>query len=237
MRFVKLSYALFYFSYIVVIIVALFFDRIHLIYVKPLVPISLIFIYVINSKSVNFFFIISMIVIAVNDTLVYIDFDKYFDIVGLLIVSFYLINVFLLRNYISLKDIKFKEFVSFPIIISFVLISYLIFSVSQLVIPVLVDSIFTFFMILLVLLFFVGTCFFIYIIDKYKGNFKLFVSASCCLFVNALLLISHFYYYAREFTILANLAEIAGLYFFLKFLIDARLIDEDDRKINYLKDV
>ncbi|WP_405206986.1 hypothetical protein [Aquimarina sp. LLG6339-5] len=175
-----------------------------------------------------------MIAIAVNDTLVYVDFDKYFDAVGVLIISFYLINIFLLRSYISMTDIKLKKLASFPIVISFVLISYLIFSVSQLVLPVLMDSIITFFTILFVILLFVGVCFFIYITDRYKGNFKLFISASCCLFVNALLLINHFYYYAREFTILANITEIAGLYFFLQFLIEARLLNRED---NFLKDV
>ncbi len=234
MRPISPSYVLFYFSYVVVILVAFFCERIHLIYVKPLVPVSLIVIYIIKTKVVNVFYILSMIAIAINDTLVYADFDKYFNVVGMLIISFYLINIFLLRSYISLADIKLKKLASFPIIISSILISYLIFSVSQLVLPVLMDSIVTFFAILFAVLLFVGVCFFIYITDRYQGNFKLFISASCCLFVNALLLINHFYYYAREFTILANIAEIAGLYFFLQFLIEARLLDRED---NYLKDV
>ncbi len=175
----------------------------------------------------------SMLVLLVNDTLIYIDFAKYFDLVAITVITFYLLCVFLLRKYIVLTDLQIKKIVTFPIVISLALISYLIFSISELVLPSLIDSVFSFFVILIVLLIFVAACFFIYIVDKYEGNFRLFISASCCLFVNALLLINYFYFHTRVFTILINIAEIAGLYFFLRFLIEAKPIDLEYEKEKY----
>ncbi len=216
-----------------VIVVAVFFEEQYLLYTKPLIPISLIFIYIFNSKTKSVYYFVSMILLLMNDTLVYHDFARYFDVIALILVLFYLFNFLLLKNYISFGDLKIRKLITFPIIISFILISYLTFSISQLVLPALVDSIISFFMILIALLLFVGICFFIYTIDKYYGNVRLFISASCCLFVSAFLLINYFYYYTRVFTILINIAEIVGLYFLLKFLIDAKPIQPGDESDNF----
>ncbi|MFD2561773.1 hypothetical protein [Aquimarina rubra] len=181
----------------------------------------------------NIYYLMSMLVLIFNDTLIYLDFAKYFDLVAVTIIFFYSLCVVLLKNYITIADIQIKKLVTFPILISLVLISYLIFSISQLVLPNLIDSVVSFFMILIVLLIFVATCFFIYIIDKFQGNFRLFISASCCLFVSALLLINFFYYHTRVFTTLINVAEIAGLYFFLRFLMEAKPIDTEFENEKY----
>ncbi len=233
LRGIKGIYILFYFSFLIVVLVAMFLKEEYLVYTKPLIPISLILIHVFNVKSINPYYVVSMLVILANDTLVYIDFAKYFDLVAITIITFYVLCVFLLRKYITLADLQLKKFLTFPIIISLTLISYLIFSISQLVLPSLMDSVVSFFMILIALLFFVGVCFCIYIIDKYESNFRLFISASCCLFVSALLLINYFYFYTRVFTILINIAEIAGLYFFLRFLMEAKPIDLEYEKDRY----
>ncbi len=232
-RSIKGVYILFCFSFLIVVLVAIFLEEEYLVYVKPLVPISLILIHVFNVKPINPYYVVCMLVLLVNDTLIYIDFAKYFDLVAITIIIFYLLCVFLLKKYINLADLQIKKFVTFPIIISLTLISYLIFSISELVLPSLMDSIFSFFMILIILLLFVAACFFIYIIDKYEGNFRLFVSASCCLFVSALLLINYFYFHTRVFTILINIAEVAGLYFFLRFLMEAKPIDFEYEKSKY----
>ncbi|AXT50122.1 hypothetical protein D1818_04480 [Aquimarina sp. BL5] len=233
MRGIKGTHILFYFSFLIVTLVAIFLEEKYLVYTKPLIPISLILIHIFNVKSISLYYVASMLVLLVNDTLIYIDFAKYFDLVAITVIIFYLLCVFLLRKYIVLTDLQVKKIVTFPIVISLALISYLIFSISELVLPSLIDSIFSFFVILIVLLIFVAACFFIYIVDKYEGNFRLFISASCCLFVNALLLINYFYFHTRVFTILINIAEIAGLYFFLRFLIEAKPIDLEYEKEKY----
>jgi len=231
---VKGTYLLFYLSFLIVVLVAVFCEMLHLVYVKPLVPISLGVIGLMYlQRSLRFYFTLSMLTIMVNDTLVYWDFGKYFNQVAITIIIFYFFCLLLLKNYISLKDINLKKFLSFPIMISVILIGYLTFEISVLVLPNLQDSIVAFFLILIVLFFFVGTCFFIYIIDEFQGNFRLFITASCCLFVTALLLINNFYYYDRIFTVLINIAEVIGLYFFVNFFLYAKPIDSEHKEENY----
>ncbi len=231
---IKGTYLLFYLSFLVVVLVAVFCEKLHLVYVKPLVPMSLGLIGLIYLKrSLKFYFILSMLVIMVNDTFVYCDFGKYFHQVAVAIITFYFFCMMLLKNYISLKDINLKKLFTFPIMISFILIGYLTFEISTLVLPKLQDYIVSFFLILIALLIFVSTCFFIYLIDEFHGNFRLFITASCCLFVTALLLINDFYYYNRIFTVLINIVEIIGLYFFTKFLLDVKPIDSEYKEGNY----
>lgn len=230
----RLAYLFFGFSFIVVVFTSVFYENIHLVYVKPLIPLALIFICISDKKSIWFYYSLSMLILMVSGALVYLDFYKYFNQVAITIILFYLVNIFLLRKYITLKDIKITRFTSLPIVISMFLVAYLVFSVSQMVLPSLVDVAFSFFAIMFTLFVFVGACFVIYLVDKYEGNFKLFVSASCCLFVNALLLINHFYYYSKVFTVLTNITEVIGLYFFLKFLMEVKLKDDKQGSQRYL---
>ncbi len=88
-------------------------------------------------------------------------------------------------------------------------------------------------MIVVSLLLFVIASFFIYVADRYEKSIYLFIAACCTLFVDALLAINELYYYTRVFTVLINIAEIAGLYFFTFFLIEAKLIDEKTSKEKY----
>jgi len=212
----------------------MFFQESYLVFAKPFVPISLILMSVFNEKKINGYYILSMLVLIVNDTLVYLDFTRYFDLVAVCIITFYLLCMLLLRKFIALKDLEIKKILTFPIVISGVLMGYLIVSISQLVLPSLMDSIVSFFLILIALLAFALTCFFIYIIDKYEGNVRLFASANCCLFVNALMLINHFYYHTTIFTVLINIAEITGLYFFLRFLLEVQPAEMKDERNQYL---
>lgn len=230
----KLTYGIFYSCFVLVIFVAMFFEASYLVYVKPSIPISLILVSIFGSEKMNLYYIISMVILMVNDTFVYLNFKEYFDLVAVCIITFYLLCMLLLRKFIALKDLQIKKIITFPIITSGLLMGYLIVSISQLVLPSLMESIVSFFAILIALLSFALTCFLIYIIDRYKGNVRLFASANCCLFVNALLLINHFYYHTRIFTVLVNVAEIAGLYFFLRFLMEAKQGEMIDEKNQYL---
>ncbi len=226
---------IFCFSFLIVVLTALFFEKRYLIYAKPLIPISLMLIYLVsNTKSLRLYFVLSMITIMINDSFVYYDFVRYFDLVAVIIILFYSICIIMLSHYVNFQDVKSRNFFSIPIVVSIILISYLIFSISNLVLPNLIDSVISFFLVLIAIICFVGTCFFIYIIDKFYGNFRLFITASCCLFVNGLLLINDFYYYSRVFTVLINIAETLGLYFFMKFFIEAKPIEAMSEKNGYL---
>lgn len=166
-----------------------------------------------------------MLVIAITDVFIYLDFVKYYTVIAVLIFTFYGVCSLLLKDFISKKDIKLKVFASPPVIVSMFLIGYLIFSITDLVLPKIINSIGAMNLIITGLLLFVTICFFIYVSDRYKKSIYLFIAACCTLFVDALLAINELYYYSREFTILINGVEILGLYFFTKFFIDTKPID------------
>ena len=209
---------------LLVILTATFWDKWTLVYAKPWVVLSLIIIYINEVSKINLWYLISMLFILITDTLVYLHFIKYFEIISILVSIYFVICSYLLKDYIAIKDIKVNSITRFPILISILLIGYLIFSITELVLPKISDSIWSLIIILFTLLIFAALCFFIYLADRYHGNIRLFIAASCCLFVNALVPINELYYYNRVFTVLINIAEIAGFYFFMKFLIDAKPI-------------
>ncbi|MEW7290448.1 hypothetical protein [Aquimarina sp. 2304DJ70-9] len=163
-----------------------------------------------------------MIVISITDIFNYIDFIRYYDSIAILISSFYVLCIFLLRDYIVKDDIKLDRLVSLPVIVSMILIGYLIYSIIDMAVPKVGDSPGSVAIIVISALLFVAISFFIYISDRYEKSIYLFIAACCTLFVDALLAINELYYYTRVFTILINIAEIAGLYFFTSFFIETK---------------
>ncbi len=220
----KPTYLLFYFLFTLVIVVAVFFEKELLIYTKPLVSVSLLVLYIKYVKIVDPFFVVSIFLIIATDIFTYIDFLKYYDIIAVLIAMFYTFCVLSLKSYIIKKDIALQKLISPPVIISIVLIGYLIFSITELVLPKIQNSVGMIVIIVVSLVVFSGVSFFIYVADRYEKSIYLFIAACCTLFVDALLAINELYYYNRVFTALINIAEIAGLYFFTSFFIETKEI-------------
>lgn len=219
------TYLIFYITYLIVMCVSVFFDKKWLVYVKPIVPVSLIYLYFRSVKKSSFLFPLSMLIIAITDVFIYLDFVKYYTVIAVHIFIFYGLCSFLLKDFISKKDVKLKVFASPPVIVSVILIGYLIFSITDLILPKIMNSIGAMILIVIGLLLFVSICFFIYVSDRYEKSIYLFIAACCTLFVDALLAINELYYYSREFTVLINGIEMLGIYFFTKFFIDTKPID------------
>ncbi|WP_211075429.1 hypothetical protein [Aquimarina sp. MMG016] len=222
MKKIPLTYLPFFIAALVVFVTTIFFEKGSLVYVKPLVFLALIYVYVRKANKYKLVYILSMLILFVNDTLVYSDFMRYFDAIAIVIALYYVFSMFLLKVFFTLKGVNLNTIFSFPVIISLVLISYLTYSITDLVLPHILDSLLFFGIIMISMISFVSMCFYVYITDKYSGNFRLFIVACCCLFVNALLPINEILYYNRVFTIVVNVAEMAGLYFFMEFLIKAK---------------
>ncbi|PKV52129.1 hypothetical protein ATE84_4231 [Aquimarina sp. MAR_2010_214] len=234
MKKINITYLLTYFAFLIVICVAIFFDKWLLIYVKPIVPVSLILLYQRFAKKTNFLFPLSMLVIAVTDVFVYLDFMKYFSVIAILIASFYTLCLLLLKDFISIQEIKLNKLISPPAIVGVLLIGYLIFAITGLVLPKIINSIESIILIILSLLLFVTVCFFIYVANRYEKSIYLFIASCCTLFVDAFLAINELYYYSRSFTTLINIVEIAGIYFFTIFLVETKLVKKERLKDKYL---
>ncbi len=222
MKKINITYLLFYCAFAIVVFIAIFLDKWLLVYSKPIVPMSLIVLYLVHVKKVNLLFPLSMLVIAITDIFNYIDFIRYYDSIALLISSFYVLCIFLLRDYIVKDDIKLNRIVSLPVVVSTILITYLIYTITELALPKVGNSLGSVAIIVISVLLFVAVSFFIYVADRYEKSIYLFIAACCTLFVDALLAINELYYYTRVFTILINIAEIAGLYFFTSFFIETK---------------
>ncbi len=163
-----------------------------------------------------------MITIMITDIFVYINFVEYFRVIALLITAFYIFCVFLLLKFVSKQDLKLKQLISPPLLIGVMLIFYLIFSITQMVLPKMSDSIGYIISIVISMLSFSAIGFVIYIADRFEKSIYLFVATCCTLFVDALLAVNELLYYNRVFTVLINIAEIGGIYFFTNFLIETR---------------
>ena len=223
----RTTYLFFYFSFFIIICVAAFFDKYLLIYIKPVVPLSLVVLYFKFVQKPNILFPVCMFIVTITDVFVYLDFVRYYTVIGVLISLFYATCVFLLKNFISKKDIKLKALTSPAVIVSTILIGYLLFSIIELVLPKIINSLSATVLIITSLFLFVTVCFFIYVADRYEKSIYLFIAACCTLFVDALLAINELYYYTRVFTILINITEIVGIYFFTIFFVYTKSISKN----------
>ncbi|MEB3345549.1 hypothetical protein U6A24_08770 [Aquimarina gracilis] len=113
-----------------------------------------------------------------------------------------------------------KKLMSSPMIIGVVLVFYVLYSIVQLTLPRVDNSIEYVVFIVISMLAFSAFSFIIYVSDRYEKTLYLFIAASCTIFVDALLAINELYYYNRVFTVLVNIAEVFGLYFFASFFIE-----------------
>ncbi|TYP72276.1 hypothetical protein BD809_107161 [Aquimarina intermedia] len=218
----KKSVFLFSIALVVLVVVIVCFERSNLIFLKPVITLLLVWVFYFHKKWSNRWFYISMFLIIINDTLVYLDFSMYFRVISVVISLFYVACTLALKQFIRFERIKIKELLTLPVITSFVLVIYLMISVVDMIAPNLKNSVSFFIAICTTQLNFVGVCMYIYLVNRYKGSFLLFISVCCCLFVNAFLPINEFYYYHVAFTVVINIAESLGLFFYTKFLVEAR---------------
>jgi len=219
-----------YIAFVLVVVVAAFFEKSMLIYVKPIAIVAIMVLYVTSVSGNKILFPLSMIIIIANDSLVLIDFLKYFKVITILISTFYFLCILQLRKYIAREDLKTDRLLSYPALIGMALVFYLIYSIAQLTLPTL-DGLLNYVLVIIFgVLAFSTPCFIVYISDRYKNSIYLFVAASCSILVDMLLAINEFFYYDRVFTVLINMGEIIGIYFFASFFIETQLKQMSDNK-------
>ena len=220
---INLFKTLFYIQLIVLLIVILFLDESYLVFQKILSLITITVIYVLgNPRKNNYFYLFSMLVMMVNDTLILLDFSSYFPIITSLGTIYFSLSILVVKRFLEEKDILFSKLYSFPIIVGILLMGYLIYSITDLVLPYVENSILFLGLFVISLLIFIILCFMIYLADRFTGNLMLFIAASCCLIVNALLPINYFVFQTKVFVLLIHILELLGFYFFTLFLIESK---------------
>ena len=193
---------------------------------KPISSLALIWLYFENKKRVSAVYPFIIAIIMLNDFLILFDFDRFFDYISVLASSYYLLCSYLLIKYVSLKQFKFFKICTPPLFISVLLIIYLTITVLSLV-KILENSFFFSVLILISLFLFLGISYFIYFRNQYKYAAYLFITVSSCILVNSMVPIQELYYNHSIFAALINSVDIVSMFFYLKFLIHAELIEKD----------
>ncbi|WP_130287287.1 hypothetical protein [Aquimarina brevivitae] len=198
-------------------------DRKLIIYPKLIALLLILGVYFVKVKNrkLNYYYIVSMLIMVANDALILTGFDTYFTIITLLGSAYFILSTFAISNYIKKEDVKISKFYSFPILIGIILLGYLIYAITDLVLPYVLGSLWSLSIFVVSMVAFTICCFFIFVGDRYTGTFKLFIAASCCLVVNALIPVNYFVYYTKVFTLLINLFELVGFFLFTLFLVSA----------------
>ncbi|WP_299432445.1 hypothetical protein [uncultured Aquimarina sp.] len=189
---------------------------------------ALIWIYIENRGRVGLLYPLIIIIIMVNDVLVLSDFDRFFEYIGILLPLYYFLCSYLLLPYISFKDIKYKEIFSPSVLIGATLVLYLTFSIFNMTMPSFEDSIGYGVIIVISLFYFLGCCFIIYLRNRYTYSYYLLIAGSGCILVNALVPIQELYYNNLVFEAVIYTTDIVAMLFYLKFLINAKPIEETE---------
>ncbi|MHA7055985.1 hypothetical protein ACWGOQ_0002110 [Aquimarina sp. M1] len=169
-----------------------------------------------------------IIIIMVNDVLILNDFEKFFDYIGILLPLYYFLCAYLLLAFVSFKKIRYNEIFSPSVLIGLLLVIYLTFSIFNMTMLGFENSIVYALMIIISLFYFLGCCFIIYLGNRHTNSYYLLIAASSCILVNALVPIQELYYPTSVFEAVIYSADIVAMFFYLKFLICAKPIDENN---------
>lgn len=219
---IRLLSILLYVQLTLILLVILFLDVSYIIPLKITSLLTITGVYLVGDQKKNYFYVSSMLIMMLNDTLIVTDFSSYFPIISALGTIYFIFNILVIKRFLEERDILFSKLYSFPIIIGVLLMCYLIYSITDLVYPFVRGSFLFLIIFVISLLIFVILCFLIYLADRFTGNFRLFITASCCLIVNALLPMYYFVYQTKVFVVLIHLLELIGFFFFALFLVESK---------------
>ncbi len=215
---------------VIVFFCGLFLGNQELVFIKPISSLALIWIYFENKSKVNALYPWIIVVLIINDIFVLSDFDRFFKYIGILLPLYYLLCSYLLLSFISFKSMRYKEFFTPSILIGVFFIIYLTFSVFNLLMPNLEDSIGYAVLILVAIFYYLGCCFIIYLRNQYSYAYYLLIAGICTILVNALVPIQELYYNNSVFVAIVYSVDVIAMFFYLRFLISAKPL----RNTNFL---
>ena len=226
--------SIFYMSFLAVIVVSIFLEREHLLYVMPIVIFSILYKYItITKKKSNPFFVIALLAILISDVLSSYCFESCFVWVAIF-ASVYLICCALsLKKY--LHKGKLKSVLSFSVIVSATLIFYVIYAIVDLLIGFL-PGIQLFFVILCAvsLIIYTLTVAIIYIRDTYDKSTILLAYSIFTFFQITLIAVNEFLFYDKTFTVLAVSCHVMAMYLFMNFIAKTTIIKPEDIKEKFI---
>ncbi|UZO80200.1 hypothetical protein NBT05_14750 [Aquimarina sp. ERC-38] len=218
MKNLTITKAILYTSFIITFVISGFFDKTLLQLVMPMVLIAIIIDYLYKNSNINLYAVLGLISLIFTDYFLYVDIVSHFSKICIFITIYMVLAVYSLRKYFNQIQIQFFKMISWSLIISLLLIIYLIFSVSELVIHMLPGSLPYILISVVALLTYIAISYCIYISDYYKGGFQLIVSASLLLLSVTLSPINELYYPSDLFLVLVTSSHIASLIIYMNFI-------------------
>ncbi|QCE42909.1 hypothetical protein [Psychroserpens sp. NJDZ02] len=204
-----------------------------LIYIAPIVIITLIIKYIsITKKKADPLFLLALFAFLGLNFLSFYSFNKYFNIISLLTSGYLILFTLLLKKY--LVKSKLKSFLSLSVIIGFFLVTYIIYSVVDLLMGHIPNNNMVFVIICALCLFIYAITFaIIYISDNYANGTILLTSGVATIFNLGLSPINEYFLYSQTFTVLILICHYMSLYLFMKFISETKVIKAKDVKPNY----
>ncbi|WP_186826867.1 hypothetical protein [Seonamhaeicola algicola] len=134
-----------------------------------------------------------------------------------------------------LKTGPLKSFLKVPVLISFALVLYIIYSVLSFLVDFITGSDMFFSLIcaisIVVFMFAVSV---IYINDVYEHCLTILTSGILLFFQMGLSTINEYLYYNKFFTVLIMITHFVALYFFMIFLVETNVINDEDIKEKFI---
>ncbi len=219
MKIQKFTYQLFYITSFLTLLVAVFANYL-MIYFKPPVILSLCVLYVVNAEHKNYFVLFSLLLILVCEILFFHDYLGNFEILHILLATYYFLNITLLWKSLQIVKIQLKKVFTFQLVISMLLISYVLYAVAELILPQIIDHKTVLFILIFFFAFFIGVCYYIYLNSKTVVSYSLMIAASCFLITNIITALDGFYIHLEIFPIITTVLQIFGQFFLIKFFME-----------------
>ncbi|EPR70323.1 hypothetical protein ADIWIN_3679 [Winogradskyella psychrotolerans RS-3] len=226
--------SIFYMSFFATIVVSICLERAQLVYVLPVVIFSIFFKYIsLTKKRANPLFLIALLAILVSDVLSMYCFEACFVWVSIFASAYLICCALSLKKY--LHKGKLKSVLSFSVIVSAILISYVIYAIVDLLMDFL-PGIQLFFVLLssVSLVIYTITVAIIYIRDAYHNSTLLLASSIFTFFQITLIAINEFLFYDKTFTVLAVSCHIMALYLFMNFIAKTEVVKPEDIKEKFI---
>ncbi|APY01050.1 hypothetical protein CLV86_0706 [Lacinutrix venerupis] len=219
---------LFFATFITCIVFSILKERAELIYISPIVVVTILLKYIsLTKKNANVLFIITLLSQIIANYLSFYSFQDYFTVISSLTGFYLLLYCIILRKY--LHKIDLKKLITLSVIIGCLLVGYVIYSVVSLIISYIPNH-----NIIYVLI--CATCLFIYVIifariflnNNYENTGLIFASGIASLFSISLSPINEYFFYSKTFTVLILICHYLSIYLFMKFISET---NAEDKKI------
>ncbi|WP_420573125.1 hypothetical protein [Kordia sp.] len=219
MNYTKPTYIAFFATAFISLIVAIFFEKIDLLYVYPLTFVTASIVYLTEKKqTTNILFLIALALALSSGVLLIIGFGQYVPEVSILVSLFYIIYLRLMY----LKNKKMKT--TFKMYLRLLLIFLPVFYIYDRVICLIyseIEEVFVYFAVMAIfMLLYIIAALYYYLRNKNQSNLWMLITAANLGIMNIIVSINELYIYERMFTVTAIFCSNFMLFFSLKFMME-----------------